>query len=93
MQMSLDFTHKARRSDPLTSHVAAKRARQDLYQPIVAALSRLGEGTFYEIAAYSGLDPIDVARRMKNLERKGLAVRTNRTRPGPKGNECTVWSV
>lgn len=92
-QMSLDFSHRARRSDPLTSHVAAKHARQDLYLCIVTALSRLGEGTFYDIARYAQIDPIDVARRMKNLERKGLVIRTDQTRAGPTGNQCTVWSV
>lgn len=92
-QLALNFTHRARKSDPLTSHVSARRASSRMYEVIVNTLTVIGEGTSWEIAAYAHIDPIDVARRMKKLEEAGHVVRTDKVRNNDKGNPCTVWSV
>jgi len=59
---------------------------------IHAALVEHGDATSYEIAERTGLDQVQVARRMIELEvPPARVVRTAATRPGPSGRQCTVW--
>lgn len=87
-QIGIDFSPRARASDPETSHEAAARAagfavshRNRIY----AALEQ--PGTIKEIARRLGdLDHVAVARRMKELQELGLARPTENRRDG-----CRVW--
>lgn len=85
---------RARIADPATSHAAAATAIafiSDHHTKIIATLEDDGPGTIYEIEAKTGIDHVAVARRMKELERQQLVVRTGATRPSPLGRQCTVW--
>lgn len=81
---------RARSSDPLTSHRAARNARQFAAghaQLILDALAQ-GPASYKEIAARCGLEQHAVARRLKELEGAKLITRTDDTRDG-----CAVWRV
>lgn len=64
----------ARRNDPLTSYLAADRVK--LFEGahkerIIAALHMLGrQGTAAEIARFSGLQVVQVDRRLPELQRE-----------------------
>lgn len=90
-----DFVHRARRRDPVTSHLSAagsshKPAR---YVKVLEGLRSFGVagGTCYEIAAACGMTHVEVARCMKPLEGRAHVVRTEAARMGPSGYLCTVW--
>lgn len=92
---------RARRTDPGTSHAAAKVAEKS--QPsyanrIMDALRYLGEGTIYEIGARCGLDHVQVARVMSNLAKATPPLARVKQgefgdvcRPGGTGTNCRVW--
>ena len=70
----------ARRSDPVTSHDAARgtisfRARHEGH--IYCAIQDAGErgATYKEIAKATGMEPVAVARRLAGMERRGLIAR------------------
>lgn len=84
---------RARRSDPETSHEAAAKARDFAgghYALIRLALIEHGPATIHEIAARTGLDVHQVARR--TAEMNGVMIeRTSDKRPSPAGRGCYVW--
>jgi len=91
-QLAIEF--HARRTDPETSHEAAKRAKEfagEHHRKILnfLALDRQGS-TIYGIADYTKIDHVAIARRMGELERAGK-VYTKGERPGPTGRMCRVW--
>lgn len=74
MTPTFETTH-ARRSDPGTSHMAAKRAKNfaDTHKGrILAAIQRCGHATAHSISCYTGLSIVQVDRRTKDLQRDGL---------------------
>lgn len=88
-QLAIDFdAPRARRTDPATSHRAADKAATFSGKHAAAIFGWLSEhaagGTYREIAAGTGLEPVAVARRMRELcdragvyaagERNGMAV-------------------
>ena len=79
----------ARRRDPQTSHAAASRAASvapSHRNIILAALRDRGPLTVYGIEAATGIPAHKAGKRMKELERLGLAA--------PTGNEiegCRTW--
>jgi DNA-binding MarR family transcriptional regulator len=93
-QLAFDWKARVRRTDPSTSMEAA-RASKDLstahYKLILEALKE--PGTFYELADRSGLRPDQVWRRLGELERRGLALPLDETRPSPSGRACRVWKL
>ena len=94
--LALDFTTRARRDDPVTSHQAAARVAEFAHAHqavIVGSLMSQGAGTIYEIAARTGLDHVQVARRMPELEALQVARPTAETKPSPKGRACRVWEA
>lgn len=94
-QLDIDFESRARRSDPETSHEAARRAGEFAghhHARILAALAQDAR-TIYELAHSTGIDHVAVARRMKELEDAGLVVRTSLRRNSPSGRPCVVWSL
>ena len=89
-QLALDLPPpRARRSDPATSKAAAARAERFAsghFAAIVAALKRIGAGTYREIAEEADMERHAVARRLKELETAGLVRRTDREFEG-----CAIW--
>jgi predicted ArsR family transcriptional regulator len=93
-----DLTYRsrmlARNQDPQTSHKAAKQVSvfaNNHHRKIYQALQTIKDGTFYEIAERSGLEPSSVWRRLNELERDGLIQPTGEERRGPTGRMCRVW--
>ena len=71
----------ARRSDPVTSHDAARgtisfRARHEA--KIYSAIADAGQqgATYREVADATGMEPVAVARRLAGMERRGLIKRS-----------------
>lgn len=65
----------SRRSDPITSKVAAEKAGQFRIRhasKIYAALKEFGPMTYKEIAKRIGMEPVAVARRRKEMEENRL---------------------
>lgn len=96
-QLALNFKHRARRTDPETSHIAAAGSshRPANNERILAALKSLYgyRGTCYEIAKAAEMTHIEVARRMKMLEETGYVIRSALRRAGASGYPCTVWEL
>lgn len=87
---------RARRTDPRTSHVAAAMARKPAKRTRVrvwGALVDYGPMTIHEIAKRSGVDHVECARRLADLEHEGMAAPTKRVRPSPAGRPCRVWQA
>ena len=77
MQLGLFEPVRARRRDPATSQAAAARVDRFAaghFAKILAALEQ-GPGTYREIAARAGLEPVAVARRMAEIETAGKVKR------------------
>ena len=87
-------TPRARNTDPDTSHYTAERAGSlaaQHYDAIKRALAT-GPGTIYQLADITGLSHVQVARRLPELEKFGLAETTGETRSSPSGRPCRVWA-
>lgn len=99
----IDFTKRARTTDVDTSHEAARAAQafgNKHHEQIVAALKRIGEGTFYDIARAADLTPQQAWRRMSELDEKLKLVERVLdaegkpvTRRGDTGRQCCVWKL
>jgi DNA-binding MarR family transcriptional regulator len=92
-QIDLDFTARARASDPGTSHAAARRIADrlsGLQARVLDALRECGTrgATTHELADMLRLDLVTVSPRLKPLELAGRVVRTTERREGR-----TVWRV
>lgn len=88
-QLALTFDPpRARRTDPATSHRAARNARQFATGHFALILGALesGPGTFKEIAERCGLERHAVARRLPELQQAGRVKRTGVERDG-----CAEW--
>jgi hypothetical protein len=95
-QLTFDDAPLARRGDPETSHAAAAASaefRGEHQAKILDALRWYGPMGKTGIAKTSGLDHIAVARRLPELQRKGLASPTGRTVPSTSGRLEREWSV
>jgi len=87
---------RARADDPDTSKAAALAAAEfagDHRAKILGSLMTQGPATIYELAARTGLDHVAVARRLPELEERGVARPTDATRKGPTGRACRVWEA
>lgn len=97
-QLPLDFSKRARRDDPATSKEAAVRVidfAHGHYALIIGALGLQGDATIYELAARTGLDHVQVARRLPELS-QAMPARifdTGRTKPSPSGRPCRIWRL
>lgn len=96
-QLSLIFDAPlARRSDPVTSHLAAASARdlQRQHQSlIVAALKQHGPLGKDGIAARTKLTGVAVARRTVELQRAGLIRPTGKTVASAAGRPEREWEA
>lgn len=96
LQLPLDFEKRARRADPVTSHLAAAEVvhfAHAHHAKIVGSLITQGAGTIYEIGERIGLDHVAVARRMPELEALNVARPSGATKTGPTGRQCRVWEA
>jgi DNA-binding transcriptional ArsR family regulator len=95
---------KARRSDPVTSHMAAADASRHAptnRQRALEALRRAGEQglTDFELAAATGLAQTSVGVRRKELRDAGLVEAVTDSsgalvkRPAPSGSMAIVWKA
>ncbi len=94
-----EFVRKhVHRSDPRTSrasaYLAGDLARQHCDRIEKALSSMMDGGTAHEIAeALGNLNNVQVARRMRDLERQGRVVDSGTTRSSPSGRPSIVWKV
>jgi predicted ArsR family transcriptional regulator len=92
----LDQAPRARRKDPVTSHLAAQSAaelQKAHFEIILVCLKKHGALGKDGIAARTRLDGVAVARRLPELERKGLVKPTGRTVPSTSGREEREWAL
>ena len=97
-QIAIDFDaySHARRSDPETSHIAARRTREFAgghIATILAALEDAGEAglTIDEIAKRCALTSTQCARRLPDMQKLRLAIPTGFTRLSASGRPERVW--
>jgi predicted ArsR family transcriptional regulator len=91
-QFSIFDPPRARNTDPETSHIAAAGVEAfagEHHAKILQALD--APGTIHELAERTGLDHVQVARRMIELERSKWVIRLEETRPSPRGRPCRIW--
>lgn len=98
-QLAIDFAAepRARRTDPVTSHLAAERSVEFSGKHAAAIFGWLkdhpGGGTKDEIARGTGIDAIAVARRIAGLRESAGVYDSGETRKTPTGRAATVWKV
>ena len=86
-----DIKPVARRTDPQTSHDAAKRAERFATTHagrILSALKAHGHSTPAELSDHTGLTVVQLCRRLPELEAQGLAKPT-----GEVVNGFRVWKA
>jgi len=84
----------ARADDPATSHTAAEMAAPFVgthCERVLACLKLHGPQTKDEIAARIGLTPVQVDRRLPDLEERGQAEPTGDTRLSRAGRPERIW--
>ena len=89
-QLSIFNPLRARKRDPDTSKSAAQSVsafEADHFNRIRDALVG-APATIHELAARTGLDHVQIARR---LPEASWAIPTAETRLGPSGRACRVW--
>ena len=94
-----DPKRHARKNDPVTSHKASEKAGGLAHQHC-AEIKRVLDNVypkglnFEEIANRVGFtQTTQVSRRMVDLERQGLAVRTGETSPTSSGRQAQIWKA
>ena len=88
------MTALARNTDPSTSHLAAAACEEFASKhraSILQALRLDGPAGKDELARRTGLDGVAIARRLPEMQRKGLVCPTGRTVPSSKGRAERVW--
>lgn len=93
-QGAFDFTENARQSDPWTSHAAAEnvvRFGAKHIEIVLNTLRRFGPGTIDELAKRCPLTSVQIARRLADAEKRGLAEPTGHTRMSASGRMERVW--
>ena len=89
----------ARKNDPVTSHKASEAAGVLAHRHCYEIKKVLDEVyprglNFEEIASRVGFtQTTQVSRRMVDLERQGLAVRTGETSPTSSGRQAQIWKA
>ena len=98
-QLSIDAYEaapRARRRDPITSHLAAEQAkqlRQRHHNLILAALRTHGEQGKDGIAARTSLTGVQVCRRLDELHHMGLIRLTGKTVMSTAGRAEREWAA
>lgn len=86
----------ARRSDPHTSKIAAVRVKEfgsGHVARILETLSRCGSATIDEIAKRTDLTAVQTARRLPEMQARGLVEPTGGTRLSASGRPERVWKL
>ena len=92
-QLTINFSAapRARRSDPITSHKAAERAKGFAgghAGRILLMLQSHGPRSAHALSLIVGLTVVQIDRRLPELKKLGLAMPT-----GDIDNGCRVWGV
>jgi DNA-binding MarR family transcriptional regulator len=86
MAFNLETPARARRTDPVTSHTAARSVKPRLIESLVLNHLRYGNDgnglTTSEIAERSKIPRDSISPRMRPMEQRGLVVRTSEKRDG-----------
>jgi hypothetical protein len=86
-----------RRTDPVTSRLAAKTARGHAETNRALALEVLrshpGGLTDFELAEITGFQQTSIGKRRGELRDAGLVVNSGRRRRTPSGSEAIVWKA
>ena len=92
--MTFAHTH-AHRSDPATSHEAARTAQgmAERHKHIICAALFWRGLTSQEISNMCELNYHQVARRISDLKRDGKVQDSGETRRSPGGRRATVWEL
>ena len=96
--LSANDVARARKSDPFTSHLSAKKITPRLGtidDAIHKALLAVGESgaTSDEIVEMTGIKYRSVTPRLKPMMRKGLVTGGRETRVGESGHKNLVWKA
>ena len=86
----------ARRSDPQTSHAAARAVTprmKHVHEGLILVALECGPAGKTRLGYLTGLTDQQVIRRMATLEREGLVVRTGREVLSAAGRAETEWGV
>ena len=97
-QLSLtDWQKHVRRTDPDTSHRAARTTRPNAGTNRAVALDVLQRWpaglTDFELAEITGLQQTSIGKRRGELRDAGLVRDTGRRRPSPSGSPSIVWEA
>lgn len=87
---------RARNTDPAASHAAANQVHEFVGKHadrIYTALAKHGPMTKDEIASRTGLTPVQVDRRLPEMQRDGDVEPTGEHRRSRSGREERVWKV
>lgn len=75
----------------LDAHNSIKGMKSEHYKKIIEGLEKLKVGGIYtEIASACGLDPIQVNRRLSEMESEGIIFSVGITRPTPTGRKAMI---
>jgi len=83
----------ARRTDPATSHAAAKTAPVSEHQRLIMDALAIGPGGASGIAARCGLLPHQIGKRINELAKAGRIVATGRVVTSASGRGEREWKV
>jgi len=96
-QMEIDFSKNVHASDPITSYEAAEMASdfaQSHFNIIFEVLLKHSGGlTSQEISGKCDLGYHQVARRVGEMKKIGLLIRTDETRKTESGAKACVWKI
>jgi len=96
-QLALHFDFpRARRFDPITSHLAAQKAEKFASghaATILQCLKDHGAQTIDMIAKRTGLTAVQAARRLPELQREGRAEPTGKLLPSASGCSEREWKA
>lgn len=87
---------RARATDPGVSHAAAARVDEFVgahVDRIYSCLEKHGPQTKDQIAARTGLTPVQVDRRLPEMERDGDVRTTGEVRKSASGRDERVWEA
>lgn len=93
-QLSIDFEPLARNTDPVTSHMAARDAKELAarhHRIVLACLEQHGPSGKDRIAALTSLSGVAVCRRLSELEKAGNARPTGKHVQSAAGRSEREW--
>jgi predicted ArsR family transcriptional regulator len=93
VEEALPLFAAARRSDPATSHAAARTAPVSEHQRLILEALAVGPAGASGIAARCGLSGHQVNKRLTELARTGRIVETGRTVRSASGRGEREWQI